>query len=105
MPGLIANIRSERPEISTLGFGTDLTQLGLDLSSPENLPLFPSFTSTWIDNDNRGVEPDFNIPACYHVASVPPLHSRVTNFMDETLFYIFYSLPGDIMQEIVASEL
>ncbi len=37
--------------------------------------------------------------------NVQPLQSKVPSFSDETLLYIFYTMPRDIMQEIVAQEL
>lgn len=51
------------------------------------------------------LEQDFSLPACYNVANIQPLQSRIPGFSDETLFYIFYSMPRDIMQELVAEEL
>lgn len=51
------------------------------------------------------LEQDFSLPACYNVANIQPLQSRIPSFSDETLFYIFYSMPRDIMQELVAEEL
>jgi hypothetical protein len=40
-----------------------------------------------------------------NVANIQPLQSRIPGFSDETLFFIFYSMPRDIMQELVAEEL
>jgi CCR4-NOT transcription complex subunit 2 len=51
------------------------------------------------------LEQDFALPPCYSVANIQPLQSRIPSFSDETLFYIFYSMPRDIMQELVAEEL
>lgn len=51
------------------------------------------------------LEQDFSLPACYNVANIQPLQSRIPGFSDETLFFIFYSMPRDIMQELVAEEL
>lgn len=51
------------------------------------------------------MEQDFSLPACYSVANVQPLQSRIPSFSDESLFYIFYSMPRDIMQELAAEEL
>lgn len=51
------------------------------------------------------LEQDFAIPSCYNVANVQPLQSRIPSFSDETLFYIFYSMPRDVLQELVAEEL
>lgn len=33
--GLLATVRSENPDVSSLAIGQDLTQLGLNLNSPE----------------------------------------------------------------------
>lgn len=51
------------------------------------------------------LEQDFALPGCYNVANVQPLQSRIPSFSDETLFYIFYSMPRDVMQEVAAEEL
>lgn len=51
------------------------------------------------------IEQDFSLPSCYNVANIQSLQSRIPGFSDETLFYIFYSMPRDIMQELVAEEL
>ena len=51
------------------------------------------------------LEQDFALPSCYNVANIQPLQSRIPSFSDETLFFIFYSMPRDIMQELVAEEL
>lgn len=48
---------------------------------------------------------DSILPACYHVPSAPGPTGKVSAFADETLFYIFYAMPGDRMQELVAREL
>lgn len=48
---------------------------------------------------------DSIIPACYHVPSLPAPAAKITGFADETLFYIFYAMPGDKMQELAAREL
>lgn len=51
------------------------------------------------------MEQDFSLPSCYSVANIQPLQSRIPSFSDETLFYIFYSMPRDMIQELVAEEL
>lgn len=102
--GLLNLIRGESGDFSMLALGQDLTQLGLDLNQPE-APLYPSFASPWADTDSKPVEPDFQLPSCYTVHNVQPLGSKVAAFSDETLFYIFYTMPRDVMQEVVATEL
>jgi CCR4-NOT transcription complex subunit 2 len=39
------------------------------------------------------------------VTNTHPLQQKIQSFSDETLFYIFYTKPRDVMQEIVAAEL
>ena len=35
LPGLLATVRGENPDMASLAIGQDLTQLGLNLNSPE----------------------------------------------------------------------
>lgn len=44
------------------------------------------------------------LPSCYNVQP-PPAQTKIGNFSDETLFFIFYSQPRDAMQEMAAHEL
>ncbi|EPS44206.1 hypothetical protein H072_1803 [Dactylellina haptotyla CBS 200.50] len=102
--GLLPLIRNEDLDMALLALGTDLTQLGLELNQPEQ-PLSSTFASPWSDQQVRAAEPDYKLPPCYMVMNTQPLQSKVRNFSDETLFYIFYTMPKDLMQEIVAQEL
>ncbi|KAK6509909.1 hypothetical protein TWF481_004634 [Arthrobotrys musiformis] len=102
--GLLPLIRNEDLDMALLALGTDLTQLGLELNQPEQ-PLSATFASPWSDQQVRAAEPDFKLPQCYAVLNTQTLQSKVRNFSDETLFYIFYTMPKDVMQEIVAQEL
>ncbi|KAI5296384.1 hypothetical protein KEM52_003248 [Ascosphaera acerosa] len=73
---------------------------------PQLLPLYSTFTSPFAPaNATVPPMPEYTLPACYNVANVQPLQSRMTGFSNETLFYIFYSMPRDIMQEFAAEEL
>lgn len=51
------------------------------------------------------IEPDFHLPSCYNVQPPPPAQTKAVNFSDETLFFIFYSTPRDVLQEVAAHEL
>lgn len=53
----------------------------------------------------RPLDSDFTIPDCYIVHNVAPIQSRISGFTEDTLFYIFYTSPKDIIQEDVATEL
>ncbi|KAJ5640938.1 hypothetical protein N7528_000563 [Penicillium herquei] len=104
LAGLLRIIHSESPDVASLAVGQDLMTLGLDLNQPE--PLHTSFASPFVSSMSAvPLEQDFSLPSCYNVANIQSLQSRIPGFSDETLFYIFYSMPRDIMQELVAEEL
>ncbi|OQD75504.1 hypothetical protein PENDEC_c007G06837 [Penicillium decumbens] len=104
LAGLLRMIHSESPDVASLAVGQDLMTLGLDLNQPE--PLHTSFASPFVSSMSAvPLEQDFSLPSCYNVANIQQLQSRIPGFSDETLFYIFYSMPRDIMQELAAEEL
>jgi CCR4-NOT transcription complex subunit 2 len=84
--------------------GTDLTALGLNLNGPD--PIFPSFMSPFSENPSSNAEPIYNLPPCYALpGGLPSVLSKIQNFTDETLFYIFYAFPRDASQEAASQEL
>lgn len=100
--GLLSVIRMSDPDLTTLALGTDLTTLGLNLNSRENL--YKTFASPWADGPSRG-EPEFSIPSCY-IQQAPRLQpGYFTKFREDTLFYIFYSMPNDEAQVYASNEL
>ncbi|KAL1992126.1 hypothetical protein VTN49DRAFT_4158 [Thermomyces lanuginosus] len=104
LAGLLSMIHNESPDVASLTVGQDLMTLGLDLNQPE--PLHPSFSSPFVSSMAAvPLEQDYSLPACYKVNNVQPLQSRIPSFSDETLFYIFYTMPRDVMQELAAEEL
>ena len=100
--GLLSVIRMTDPDVTTLALGTDLTTLGLNLNSPE--ALWKTFSSPWADTPGKS-EPDFRTPSCY--LSPPPrlTPAYFAHFQPDTLFYIFYGMPGDEAQVYAADEL
>lgn len=69
--------------------------------------LYPTFMTPWSDAKQvaaHTVEPDFTLPACYHVQP-QAVQGKLPHFHEETLFFIFYSQPRDLMQELAALEL
>jgi len=100
--GLLPVIRMVNPNVSTLALGADLTMLGLNLSSPDSL--YKSFTLPWNDSaPNNDLE--LTIPSAYS-QQVSRCHPAVfAKFQQETLFYIFYSMPGEESQLFAADEL
>ena len=69
--GLLSVIRMSDPDLTSLALGIDLTTLGLNLNSSENL--HKTFASPWSDEPAKG-EPDFTIPECYYAKQPPALH-------------------------------
>ncbi|KAI4113547.1 MAG: hypothetical protein LQ338_008157 [Usnochroma carphineum] len=103
LAGLLATIRSDNPDVAGLAIGQDLTQLGLDLNSQE--PLWPTWSGPFAEPNARPLQPDFHLPECYTVDNVHRLRDKIPSFSDETLFWIFYTQPRDLMQELAAAEL
>jgi len=102
--GLLDVIRMTDPDVNMLSLGTDLTSLGLNLN--DNGPLYATFVSPFSNTPTAGVEPQFNLPPCYSLTTPPPpALTRIPSFSDETLFYIFYAMPREAIQEAAAQEL
>lgn len=101
--GLLSVIRMSDPDLTSLALGIDLTTLGLNLNSTENL--HKMFGSPWSDEPAKG-DPEFTVPQCYHAKNPPPLsQAYFSKFQLDTLFYIFYSMPKDEAQLYAANEL
>lgn len=65
----------------------------------------PQVYSLWDTEPARPAIPRFTLPECYTVGNVAPLETKMTNFNDEALIFMFYSNPGDIQQVMAAQEL
>ncbi|CAK8575964.1 unnamed protein product [Lathyrus sativus] len=101
--GLLSVIRMNDLNLASLALGIDLTTLGLNLNSSENL--HKTFKSPWAEESAKG-DPEFNVPQCYYAEQPPALHlGYFSKFSVETLFYIFYSMPKDKAQLCAAIEL
>lgn len=101
--GLPSVIRVNNPDLTSLALGIDLTTLGLNLNSNENL--HKKFSSPWSDEPLKG-EPECSVPSCYYVKQPLSLQQRLfSKFHLGTLFYIFYSMPKDEAQIYAAYEL
>ncbi|KAK6163233.1 hypothetical protein DH2020_000097 [Rehmannia glutinosa] len=57
--GLLSVIRMSDPDLTSLALGIDLTTLGLNLNSSENL--HKAFGSPWSDEPAKG-DPEYNVP-------------------------------------------
>jgi len=103
LPGLLAKLPGRSEGGSSFFMGVDLNNLGIDLDSTE--PLIPTLSTPFADATSRPAIPDYHLPPAYDVNNVPIVHTRISNFADETLFFIFYTHTRDVMQEIAAAEL
>lgn len=50
------------------------------------------------------IEPDYHLPSCYNV-SPPTIQTKIGSFHDESLLWVFYNQPRDVLQELAAAEL
>ncbi|KAI1000581.1 hypothetical protein K3495_g7615 [Podosphaera aphanis] len=91
------------PAYAALVTGSDLTGLGLELSSSELIS--NQVYSLWDNDIPRLPKPPFKLPECYTVSNVAQLETKMTNFNDEALIFMFYSNPGDLQQVMAAQEL
>ncbi|XP_055540162.1 regulator of gene activity isoform X1 [Wyeomyia smithii] len=108
MVGLLTFIRAAEsdPNLVTLAMGQDLTALGLNLTSVENL--YPSFGGPFADSPARPQDIDYNVPPEYLInMSIRDKLSKLTlqKYKDDLLFYLFYTNVGDVMQLAAAAEL
>jgi hypothetical protein len=68
--------------------------------------LYSTFITPWSDSSAAHlVEPDFHLPACYNVQPAALTPNKAAAFSDETLFFMFYAHPRDMLQEVAAQEL
>ncbi|KAJ9444547.1 putative NOT transcription complex subunit VIP2, partial [Diplonema papillatum] len=100
--GILQIIRMTDPDLNTLALGYDLTTLGLSLNSPE--PLYTTLCCPWSDAQSV-VQPEYKIPSCYSLQPPNLRFQMFQRFDVETLFYIFYSMPRDVLQLAAAQEL
>lgn len=104
--GLVSLIKTQDPDMSMLTMGHNLQTLGMNLDSLEALS--SSFVAPWSQDPTLAsmqVEPAYQLPSCYNVQPPPPAQTKIASFSDETLFFIFYSTPRDVLQEVAAQEL
>ncbi|KAM4554012.1 CCR4-NOT transcription complex subunit 2 [Fundulus diaphanus] len=108
MVGLLTFIRAAEtdPGMVHLALGSDLTTLGLNLNSPENL--YPKFASPWASAPCRPQDIDFHVPSEY----LTNIHIRdklaaikLARYGEDLLFYLYYMNGGDLLQILAAGEL
>lgn len=95
-------------ELSKLSTGSDLSFLGLDVEN-----VLDTFQLPWVDTSIKEVEPVYELPESvkelnrtkFNELELQPAVNRMGSYTEDTLFFIFYSKPKDLMQELAAREL
>ncbi|EFC42503.1 predicted protein [Naegleria gruberi] len=100
--GLSNTFASKDSDLTALALGLDLTSLGLNLNASEFL--YQNFASPFAEVPPSNVIPDYKLPECYKV-TVQLQDFHVDKFTEETLLYIFYTMPRDVLQIVAAREL
>lgn len=100
--GLLGVIRMSDADRNALALGSDLTALGLNLNSSDQL--YSTFASPWSESPTTR-EPHYQLPMCYYMQPPALKTGHLSQFHQETLFYIFYALPKDVLQAYAAQEL
>lgn len=100
--GILEVIRMNDSDLNTLALGLDLTTLGLDLNSPDCLS--GTFASPWSDAPAKE-DPELHLAASYYTSPPQLKTSHLQRFTLETLFYIFFNMPRDMLQAYAAAEL
>ncbi|KAF7722086.1 hypothetical protein EC973_003701 [Apophysomyces ossiformis] len=100
LSGLLNMARQTNPDNHLLVLGQDLSILGLDMNSSNDL--YSTFESPW---DDDLIEPDFRLPPCYTMRGLPPIENMLPSLSTETLFYMFYAYTRDVLQDLAAQEL
>lgn len=100
LAGYLDIVHSQDSDLLDVALGTDLTSFGFPTEAIESSStLYPTFLSPWSDVSAKK-EAEHLIAPCYYISPPFPAPSdRMSKFSDETLFYIFYAMPRDFMQE------
>ncbi|KAM4056856.1 NOT2 / NOT3 / NOT5 family protein [Hirsutella rhossiliensis] len=101
----LRTLMNNYPDFHAMVVGMDPNTLGLDLSSQDLIS--PQIYSLFDEQPPRPTvtSSKFRLPDCYNVTNVQPIESKIQNFNEETLFWIFYSCPLDVKQQMAAAEL
>uniref|UniRef100_A0AC34QZL1 NOT2/NOT3/NOT5 C-terminal domain-containing protein n=1 Tax=Panagrolaimus sp. JU765 TaxID=591449 RepID=A0AC34QZL1_9BILA len=109
MAGVLTFLRTldKSQGLTTLALGHDLTNLGLNLNSPER-NLYQSFGGPFSDHSARTQDIECAVPDEYRTSShikekLPPV--KLAKLADDTLFFLFYNCPNEAYQMVAANEL
>jgi len=101
----LKTLMNNHSDYQAMVIGLDHGTLGLDVNSPD-----PISSQVYSIFDETPPRPTVNgqrmsLPDCYTVTNVQPIETKITGFNEETLFWIFYSCPGDVKQQMAAEQL
>jgi len=100
--GLLDIIRMTDKNMNLLALGQDLTTMGLNMNSSENL--YSQFSSPWSDEPSSKTPP-YTTPSCYMIPPPALKAGHLKKFNIQSLFYVFYVMPRDILSMYVTKEL
>ncbi|EEQ40008.1 putative general negative regulator of transcription subunit [Clavispora lusitaniae] len=106
LAGISSLVKMEQNDQTSSAMGQDLGLMDLDLS--EKAEILKNLASPWQETSRSEVEPYFSFDESILQKNMPPpepCDTKISSFMDETLFYIFYTKPRDTLQEYAAREL
>ncbi|KAI9225218.1 MAG: hypothetical protein DHS80DRAFT_20776, partial [Piptocephalis tieghemiana] len=100
--GLKDLLLSGHADRASLSLGTGLS---IDLG-PGPSPL-DHYLAPWLEPSPTPLDPPrYQLPPSYTaIRPPPPAQHKMGSFSDSTLFYIFYVMTGDVLQEAAAQEL
>ncbi|RDW79723.1 hypothetical protein BP6252_04361 [Coleophoma cylindrospora] len=99
----ITYMMNNYPDYAAVVAGTEFNTMGFDLEERE--PISSQIYSLFDNELARPTVPSFTNPECYRVHNVASVDSKMPNFNDESLLFMFYNNPNDIQQVMAAQEL
>lgn len=122
MRGLLENIKRLPADKNIWAIGQEVESLGMPLDTPapftdtiigasSNASRLDSGWNVWGEDAKQKLiasgeyKPPNLIPTCFNQQPAPPASGKMASFSEETLFWIFYGMPRDRMQELAARTL
>ncbi|OMJ71099.1 hypothetical protein SteCoe_30777 [Stentor coeruleus] len=101
----ILNLQKNLDDDKTLlAKGKDLSSMEISKKNQECLSSYMS--NAFTNNDIEAPElPEYNLPTSYYITKPILRFKMIKSYNVETLFYVFYNIPGEIVQSYVAEEL
>ncbi|OMJ93046.1 hypothetical protein SteCoe_4132 [Stentor coeruleus] len=102
--GILSLQKNLDDDKTLLAKGKDLSSMEISKKNQECLSSYMSHALA--DNEIEAPElPEYNLPTSYYITKPILRFKMIKNYNVETLFYVFYNIPGEIVQSYVAEEL